>query len=76
MTHAAIAADLAAAADRIARLRPDFRDLDRFYSERSEIAADIRRLVRRIETDGRPRLGSITPAELDAARSWHSEQRP
>lgn len=38
-------AALEALADRLARLRPDWRDQSRFYDERSELAAELRRIA-------------------------------
>lgn len=40
--------DLDALADRIRRLAPDRRDPERFHMEKSEIAAELRRLAREL----------------------------
>lgn len=39
-------AALATLADRVQRLRPDHRDPERYHAEKSEIAAELRRLAR------------------------------
>jgi hypothetical protein len=40
---------------------------------RSELAERIRRAARAL--NGKPRIGALTAAELDAARSWHAGSR-
>ena len=41
--------EAAALADRLARLRPDWRDAGAFFEERSELVAELRGLARRME---------------------------
>ena len=44
------AARLADLADRLNRLRPDWRSAERFYEERSELAAELRDVARDLAT--------------------------
>jgi hypothetical protein len=70
MTPAAIAADLAELARLVQHLSPDWQNPDRFYDARSELAERIRRASRAL--NGRPRIGAVTAAELNEARTWHA----
>lgn len=48
------AAEAAALADRLARLRPDWRDAEAFFEERAELVHELRGLARRMGAgDGR-----------------------
>jgi hypothetical protein len=67
MTPAAIADDIAALAAAVQHLSPDWNHPDRFFQTRSELAERIRRAARAMH--GKPRIGALTAAELDAARS-------
>ena len=74
----ALADDLAELARDVQRLAPDHRNPELFHELKSEIADRLRRAARNL-TDhaahARPRLGSLTNAELCAARTDLASRR-
>jgi hypothetical protein len=64
---AGISDDLFALAAEVQHLTTDWQNPDRFYAARSDIAERIRRAARAL--NGPPRIGALSAAELDAARS-------
>lgn len=47
-----VAARLLAVSDRLARLRPDWGNPERFFEERGELQAELRRVAREMERNG------------------------